>query len=237
MQNMSQDDESRFATELELLKAMYPEQVAYDTKSRDLKFSSDGGLLELRIPEDYPETGFPDVLAVRDAQKNDLREQTRAAIKGLQLVEGEEALDAIVASFQDLLDANTSASQADAGATGAADPSTRPAPSKTVIIWLHHLLALSKRKLALSPAGLSGVTKPGYPGIMIFSGPAPAVTEHVNTLKAENWQAFQVRYEEMELWEFEHGGGIRETETMAEVVKALHSEERREAFLKAAGIK
>lgn len=237
-QNMSEDDGSRFATELELLQAMYPEQVTYDTKSRELKFSSDGALLELRIPEDYPEKGFPDVLAVRDAQKNDLREHMRTAIRNLQLVGGEEALDAIVASFQELLDVHAAASsQTGAGAAAQSATSMKPAPSKTVIIWLHHLLALSKRKLALSPTDMAGVTKPGYPGIMIFSGPAPAVTEHVNTLKAENWQAFQVRYEEAELWEFEHGSGIKEMETMSEVVKGLQSEKRRDEFLKAAGIK
>lgn len=82
---------------------------------------------------------------------------------------------------------------------------------------------------------------------MIFSGPLSAVTEHVNTLKAENWQAFQVRYEEDELWEFAHGKGVKEMETMAEVVKGVElsntktGEERgkkqKEDFLKAVGIK
>ena len=236
-QAMSQGDESRFAMELELLQAMYPEQIAYDARSRDLKFSSEGALLELRIPESYPETAFPDVMGASDSMKNDLRERMRAAFKDLGLAEGEEALDAIVASFQSMLDADAAASQVDVGAARRSAASGTPAASKTVIIWLHHLLALSKRKLALSPAAISGVTKPGYPGIMLFSGPAEAVTEHVNTLKAENWQAFQVRYEEPELWEFEHGSGIREVETMAEVVKALQSQGRREEFLKAAGIK
>lgn len=236
-QVMSHDEDSRFAMELELLQAMYPEQVAYDTRSRDLKFSSAGALLELRIPESYPERAFPDVMAARDSRKNDLRERMRAGIRELGLAEGEEALDTIVASFQHLLDAKVAASQADVRATNTPAASGTPAASKTVIIWLHHLLALSKRKLALSPTAISGVTKPGYPGIMLFSGPEEAVADHVNTLKAENWQAFQVRYEEAELWKFEHGSGIREVETMAEVVKALQSEERREEFLKAAGIK
>lgn len=83
---------------------------------------------------------------------------------------------------------------------------------------------------------------------MIFSGPLPAVVEHVNTLKAENWQAFQVRYEEAELWDFAHGTGVKEVETMAEVVKSIElaggklNEEGKGAkqkseFLKAVGIK
>lgn len=82
-------------------------------------------------------------------------------------------------------------------------------PSKTVIIWLHHLLATSKRKLALSPsvvnsnsnsnttttATISGMTKPGYPGVFIFSGPRDLVDSHVKELKSLNWQAFSKRYD------------------------------------------
>lgn len=235
---MSPDAESRFVTELELLEAMYPEQIAYDAKSRDLKFTTQGALLELRIPEEYPEAGLPNVLGARDVHKNDLRERVRSAVKDQAIVEGEEAVDAIIASFQSLVDdANAAASHAETEARVAAEVSGNVAPSKTIIIWLHHLLALSKRKLALSPTSLSGITKPGYPGVMLFSGPSAAVTEHVNTLKAENWQAFQVRYEEAELWEFEHGSGIREVETMAGVVKGVLDEKRRGEFLKAVGIK
>ncbi|KAF2438838.1 hypothetical protein P171DRAFT_490879 [Karstenula rhodostoma CBS 690.94] len=225
--------------ELELVEAMYPDQVAYDSKSRDFKFTADSGaLLQLRIPESYPESGFPDVLGARDGQKNDLREQVRSAIKDdVGLTEGEEALDAIVAAFQSVVDAKSATVDAENNVNQPSDTSKQPAPDKTVIVWLHHLLALSKRKLALSPTSISGITKPGYPGIMLFSGPATAVTEHVNVLKAENWQAFQVRYEEAELWKFEHGTGIREVETMAEVVKGLQEEKKRDEFLKAMGIR
>ncbi|KAF9735581.1 hypothetical protein PMIN02_009967 [Paraphaeosphaeria minitans] len=230
-----EDDESRLEMELELLQAMYPEQVAYDSKSRDLKFTDDGGaLLQLRIPENYPQSGFPDVLGARDARKNDLREKVRSAIKDdPRLAKGEEALDAIIASFQAVVDTKSVLVHSE----NINELSDTTASYKTVIIWLHHLLALSKRKLALSPISISGITKPGYPGIMLFSGPTVLVTDHVNTLKAENWQAFQVRYEDAELWTFEHRNGIREVETMAEVVKGLQEENRRDEFLKAVGIK
>lgn len=241
MQTMppQEEHESRFTMELELLEAMYPEQVAYESRSRDFKFTADGGaLLHLRIPETYPESGFPDVLGARDAGKNDLREHVRIAIKNdLGLTEGEEALDAIVAAFQSLIDAKSASDHAENNNNEPSGTSKTPASNKTVIIWLHHLLALSKRKLALSPTSISGITKPGYPGIILLSGPTASVTDHVNTLKAENWQAFQVRYEEAELWKFEHGNGIREVETMAEVVKGLEEEKRRGEFLKAVGIK
>ncbi|KAL2429948.1 hypothetical protein ABEF95_013413 [Exophiala dermatitidis] len=197
-------------------------------------------------------------------------------------------------------------------------------PTKTVIIWLHHLLALSKRKLAVTPSttahthtttgtlsssssvsGISGLTKPGYPGIMIFSGPRDLVDAHVAQLRALNWQAFQVRYDSDEdeiivsgtggqssragkvepvpgrndndndkqkqtnmrkqkqkqkhshtqhksgekpatqgvagsgsEWHFSHGQGkIVEVGTMAEVVKAIVDEDKKEIFLRAVGVK
>ncbi|KAL2396967.1 hypothetical protein ABEF93_005331 [Exophiala dermatitidis] len=188
-------------------------------------------------------------------------------------------------------------------------PDIKP-PTKTVIIWLHHLLALSKRKLAVNPtvqtgppsssssssaSGISGLTKPGYPGIMIFSGPRDLVDAHVAQLKGLNWQAFQVRYDSGEdgivvgsgrkldhddgrqdmdtdkqkqnhkqkhqqkqkqkqshthaqsgqkpttqgaEWHFSHGQGkIVEVETMAEVVKAIVDEDKKEIFLRAIGVK
>ncbi|KAF2820070.1 hypothetical protein CC86DRAFT_412536 [Ophiobolus disseminans] len=243
---MSEQEPSRLEMEVELLEAMYPEQASYAAKARELKFTQDGSLLHLRLPETYPESGSPDVIAANNAFKTDLRTNTKTAVRELGLTEGEEALDAIIAAFQQVLESYSTTQQASSDAssvtTGKSDT------SKTVIIWLHHLLALTKRKLALSPTTLSGITKPGYPGIMIFSGPSSAVNDHVNMLKAENWQAFQVRYEEEALWIFAHGKGVREVETMAEVVKDLHlasgeksearkGENQKQEFLKAVGIK
>lgn len=221
---------------------MYPDQIDYSSKSRDLKFTEQAALLHLRLPERYPEAGLPEVVAARDAAKNDLRDRTIAAVRNAGLADGEEALDAVIACFQRVVEETDRMRDSHTG-TGSTLPASTSTPeaSKTVIIWLHHLLALSKRKLALSPASISGLTKPGYPGIMLFSGPAPAVTDHVNTLKAENWQAFQVRYEGDELWEFGHGSGIKEAETMAEVVKAVEAgsngAKQKQEFLEAVGIK
>jgi hypothetical protein len=230
---MSEQEPSRLELEMELLEAMYPEQASYETKARELKFIQNGALLQLRLPDSYPDSGLPDVITASDASKTDVRAATKTAIKELGLMEGEEALDAIIAAFQSVLE-SASTVQPSTVTTSPNDNDTY----RTVIIWLHHLLALTKRKLALSPSILSGITKPGYPGIMIFSGPASAVIEHVNTLKAENWQAFQVRYEEDLLWKFGHGRGVIEVETMAEVVKGVEgAKEQKDEFLKAVGIK
>jgi hypothetical protein len=243
---MAEQDPSRLDMELGLLEAMYPEQASYTPKARELKFTQSGALLQLRLPESYPEHGFPDVIAANDASKADIRAKTRAAVKELCLIEGEEALDAIIAAFQQVLETNSVTQQMLLDKQS--DAADKADASRTVIIWLHHLLALTKRKLALSPTTVSGITKPGYPGIMIFSGPSTAVIDHVNTLKAQNWQAFQVRYEEPELWNFTHGKGVKEVETMAEVVKGVElndatasgsesGKKQKEELLKAVGIK
>jgi hypothetical protein len=233
---MEDREPSRLENEIELLEAMYPEQASYDSKARELKFTQDGALLHLRLPEVYPDSGLPDVIAASDASRSDVRANTKAAVRELGLVEGEESLDAIIAAFQQVLEASNTTQNFTVGSNS--NTTSKSDGSKTVIIWLHHLLALTKRKLALSPTTLSGITKPGYPGVMIFSGPASAVTEHVNTLKAENWQAFQVRFEEEVLWRFAHGKGVKEVETMADVVKSIEVEKgQKEEFLKAVGIK
>jgi hypothetical protein len=47
----------------------------------------------------------------------------------------------------------------------------------------------------------------------------------VNELKAQNWAAFQVRFEEEVEWKFAHGEGVKEVESMADVVKLLELDE------------
>lgn len=153
---MSEQEASRLEMEVELLSAMYPEQASYDAKSRELKYSQDGASLQLRLPELYPGSGLPDIIAAHDASKTDLRSQTKTTIQKLDLIEGEEALDAMIAAFQQLLQERGDQPHELSHAT--VNP-TEVETSRTVIIWLHHLLALTKRKLALSPASLSGITK------------------------------------------------------------------------------
>lgn len=153
---MSAQEASRLEMELELLGAMYPEQACYDSKARELKYTQDGASLQLRLPELYPDSGLPDIIAANDASKTDLRSQTKTAIQKLDLIEGEETLDAMIAAFQQLLEQRDD--DMDEPPQETVNP-TEVETSRTVIIWLHHLLALSKRKLALSPASLSGITK------------------------------------------------------------------------------
>ncbi|RMZ72217.1 DUF-domain-containing protein [Pyrenophora seminiperda CCB06] len=245
---MSEDQgPTRLETELELLNAMYPNQTQYDPKSRELKFSGDGASLLLRLPDTYPESGLADIISATDAARNDVRVQSRDAVRELGLTEGEEALDAIIATFQQLIEsAPAQLDQQTEKSDSTVDAQHVSNVSKTIIVWLHHLLNTNKRKLALSPPSstppVSGLTKPGYPGILIYSGPSSAVMEHVNILKMQNWQAFQVRFEEEELWQFAHGTGVKEMESMSEIVQGVTVDgevgvNQKKEFLEAIGIK
>lgn len=255
-----EDEPARLDNEIELLTAIYPDQATYSPKGRELRFTQDNAILHLRIPDTYPEQGLPDVLGATDSAKLDIRTETKSAISALNLPEGEEALDAIISAFQQVISERLETSSiASAGSVksskSATDSNVNPHAKKTVVIWLHHLLNTNKRKLCLSPA-FSGITKPGYPGVLVYSGPAEAVSAHVNELKSQNWAAFQVRFEEDVEWRFAHEG-VKEVESMGEVVKLLEvgrgdsggrsakgkevldaqGQRQKEQFLKAVGIK
>jgi hypothetical protein len=150
---------------------------------------------------------------------------------------GEEVLDATIMIFDELV--------AHHELEASSDGYGRPVPATdspedgdaTVIVWLHHLLNTNKRKMALSPAAsVSGVTKPGYPGVLVYSGPANAVREHVNELKGQNWAAFQVRMEADEAWSFVHGTGVKEVESMGDLVAEV-GKARKEEFMQVMKIK
>ena len=256
----------RLQAELDLLTAMYPDSITFNPTSLEIHFKPDsastGAKLVLRLPDTYPDHGgAPEVVLATGSQKQDLRQQLSKACKTIHddLGGGGEVLDAIFLHFTDII--AQSHTNTHNGADQHSSPSTSYPASKTVIIWLHHLLATSKRKLALHPSNfphpshhpnipantISGITKPGYPGILLFTGPQDAVDEHVSELKRLNWQAFSVRLEEDERWviggdggedngQVNERGGIKEVETMAEVVQMIE-EGKREVFLKAVGVK
>jgi hypothetical protein len=236
------DPSTRLDDEISLLTAMYPDQATYTPSSRELKYTSPAGILVLRLPPNYPSSpSLPDVISAVDTTKNDLRTQTTAAVHALALPAGEEALDAIISAFDSVAESSPSISPTTAAAAAQETPAPDADAKKTVIIWLHHLLNTNKRKLALAPGpDVAGLSKPGYPGVLVYSGPAAGVAQHVDALRSQNWAAFQVRYDEAGEWRFAHGRGVREVESMAEVVKGVEVEGRqtqRGEFLRAVGIK
>ncbi|KIV89593.1 hypothetical protein PV10_06979, partial [Exophiala mesophila] len=266
-------------------------EVQYSRGTSDGNSVGRGGSLTLRIPSTYladalaattssiPQTdtdnGFPEILTARDTSGNDIRTQTRKMMKtDLELRQGEEVLDQILMAFDELVDEREGGGDDGGGGGGdqdyqgdgdGHDHTTQPKTvviRKTVIIWLHHLLATSKRKLVTSPTSLSGISKPGYPGILIYSGPTELVDAHVRDLRALKWQAFQVRWDSVDEerhrqdqhdedkdmdqeardmtteWEFTHGKGkVVEVATMADLVGAIVKETHRQVVLKVLGVK
>lgn len=235
----------RQSVEISLLQAMYPEQLEWSQTRNELKYTGNlGAFLTLRLPENYPKDASPMLISALDSSKNDLRDLTRNEIASLQLPLDEEVLDTIIQAFENLVNnIDRSDPVKEIASDQLVETIIRSETSKTVIIWLHHLLNTNKRKLAITPGARStdfaGITKPGYPGVILYSGDAQSVTDHVAELKQQKWQAFQVRFEETssEPWKFAHGSGVREVETMSEISQGIVDQNNRETFLRAVHIK
>lgn len=263
MSETADEPEERLGNELELLEAMYPGCITFDSRGRELKYSPTSArdgltkeLLVLRLPDNYPAKGQPDLITAKDSKGLDARTQASAAFSGLAIVEGEEALDAFILAFQDFINESAADSSPQDIAIITSAKETKQ-PRKTVVIWLHHLLNTNKRKLALSPGldgeSVSGLTRPGYPGVLVFSGPKDAVDSHVAELRSQRWQAFQVRYDSEQdgghgtgggndddddlAWGFEHSKGVREVESLGDMAQGITRAEHRETFLRVMGLK
>lgn len=232
---------ARQEAELSLLREMYPDDIQWNEKRRELTYRPEqGGALTIRLPNDYPGKSNPELVSATSKDNGDLRDVARSQIFALHLRFNEEALDAIVQAFDELLKQRPQVT----GVTSPTITSRKPSSIqyKTVVIWLHHLLNTNKRKLALNSGvdstAIKGVTKPGYPGVLVYSGNADVVEAHVAELRNQKWQAFQVRYDELgpSPWNF-HTTGIVEVETMSEVTGTIADETSRQTFLKAIGVK
>jgi hypothetical protein len=95
-------------------------------------------------------------------------------------------------------------------------------PTFIILIWFHHLLSTTKRKSILALDSLRGISKPGYPGILVLQGPKDSLDEAITELKGMRWQAMQVRAE-IQCDETLVEEGIHEVETVAEVVEKMES--------------
>lgn len=229
---MSPEQDERLKSELSLLESMYPTQLTYDEKSNELAFTSGSGAFSLRLTDGYLVNELPIILAA-SAGRADIRDELKACVSGCTM--GDEILDSVISAFIELAESRDVEGKRECITGNAIE---RFENSKaTVIVWLHHLLNINKRKQALSPPSnaVSGITKPGYPGVLIYSGPAEAVYEHVNDLKQLNWQAFQIRLESDEEWTFDHGSSVKEVESMKEVVGDIG--DRKATFMEAMRMK
>ncbi|KAJ9656397.1 hypothetical protein H2198_004975 [Neophaeococcomyces mojaviensis] len=232
----------RRVKEFELLTAMYPE-LQWNEQRQELKYTAEGSAsLLLRVPDDYPGTSHPILISAFHKDKTDLRDLTKGKIDEMGLPLDEEIIDAIIQAFEEILQMHSkNANRLEDG--GIKTKNISEPKYKTVIIWLHHLLNTNKRKLASNPTSdpeqITGVTKPGYPGVLVYSGNVTAIDDHVAELKSQRWQAFQVRFEESMStpWSFTHLPGIREVESMSEVVQEILDTKDQETFLKAVGVR
>jgi len=217
---MPSTTDSRLHDELQLLLAMYPTELDFSDRLSHLNFSNGSGSFTLSIGEGYPSTQRPTVIMAHTRKRRkDVREMLRQTIA--EMATGEEMLDLIITTFLEITTSEAALSVPDPIKNFQTQQSPQiRAPDLTIIIWLHHLLNTNKRKQVLHPSSssVSGLSKPGYPGVLVFSGPQTAVRGHVTELKNLNWQAFQVRLEEPTEWAFAHGGGVREVESMSDIV-------------------
>ena len=241
--------QERLHNEISLLQAMYPDQISYDQHPRELRYRSpDGGSsgFTLRLPDDYLSNGLPTVLSA-GMHKHDLRNALKEHLDELPV--GEEVLDAVILGFEEVvagLELEDSGMKVRRGhgagerVVGDEEGGERGKGEEgkaTVLVWLHHLLNTNKRKQALSPGpNVSGVTKPGYPGVLLYSGPEVAVRDHIIELRGLHWAAFQVRMESEEEWTFKHGTGVKEVEGLGDVVAEV-GEDRKEEFMEAMRMK
>lgn len=230
-------DPERLENELALVRAMYPDHLTWDPHAREVTYRDKGSSIVLRLDSDYLTTGRPVVISA-SAGKRDISGEIKKRLLE-EFNAGEEVVEAIIMIFDELVAHHeleaTGEGFEETPPTDSADPDN--AEVLTMVVWLHHLLNTNKRKMALSPAeSVSGVTKPGYPGVLVYSGPANAVREHVNELKGQNWAAFQVRMEAAEEWGFKHGSGVKEVEAMGDLVAEI-GEERKEEFMQIMKIK
>lgn len=232
-------DKERLHIEIELLESMYPNNISFRPQDNDVTFTSPGptttnATLRINLASTYPTSSLPTIISATDHERRDIKGTIVEKTKDLEV--GEEIIDAYIEAFNcALTDISDQTSLHQSGEQVFSTTSTSAvapvAEYKTVIVWLHHLLNTSKRQQVLAPDySISGVSKPGYPGILVFSGAASEVDEHVKELKGLNWQAFQVRHEVDQLWQFVHGVGVIEVEGMGDVVKEI-GDERKELFM------
>lgn len=180
--------------------------------------------LPFTLPASYPSNGQPIVGVSAQHVSNGQLQSLQAALNTILdslSSSTEERLLQIIESFREHV--RTTLTQPaieaiDPKATAKAE-ATPVSPTVVVLIWFHHLLSTTKRKAIKSLESLCGISKPGYPGILVLQGRKPALDEAITELKSMRWQAMQVR------GEVECGkkldSGIHEVEKVAEVVTKM----------------
>jgi hypothetical protein len=232
------DNIARQNAELDLIEAIYPSEffrISTDVAKvvsppskplADGKQSPSFGLrlehkvtLQFTLPAEYPCRANPIVtFNAPHLSKNEhhsLQTALNARLAELASSSEERILD-IVEFFTTSIPEPSSPTPTDPPSSKSESPSS----STIVLIWFHHLLSTTKRKDILALPSLRGISKPGYPGILVLQGPKGDVDDAIAELKGMRWQAMQVRAE-LEGHDKVLEEGVHEVESVAEVVDLM----------------
>ena len=183
-------------------------------------------VLQLTLPSTYPDQTNPNVKFIAPSlSKFEHQELQTTLNETLSTISesNEERLLEIVENFTNAIPSYTQLAEDPAPApTSRSSSNEEKAATFIILIWFHHLLSTSKRKSILALDSLRGISKPGYPGILVLQGPKDLLEKAVAELKGMRWQAMQVRAE----IEYNHTllpEGIHEVESVAEVVEETTS--------------
>jgi hypothetical protein len=175
-------------------------------------------MLHFVLPKEYPKPQNPLVTfsapSLSKSEHHALQTSLSDILSNLSSVE--ERLLEIIDSFT----LSIPVSSENTSKAPLSQPSTIHSPDIIVLIWFHHLLSLTKRKAILALPLLCGISKPGYPGILILQGQKDIINDAIVKLRGMKWQAMQVRAEienDNKLLE----NGIHEVENVAQVVERM----------------
>jgi hypothetical protein len=184
----------------------------------------DGVVLFFTLPLSYPSKRNPIVAVsaprLSESQRQSLQKELNSILDGLSSSTEERLLEIVEAFREQIPTASTiSAIEATTLEPSVSSNPVPDIPAFVVLIWFHHLLSTTKRKAIKSLDSLRGISKPGYPGILVLQGPKLALDEAITDLKSMRWQAIQVRGE-IECVKLLQNG-IHEVEKVAEVVAKM----------------
>jgi hypothetical protein len=173
------------------------------------------------LPETYPNHDNPSVFLSASSLSKDTYSTLQSKLNYLLASltsKDDERLHEIIDAFISWTPPSSTTNPTEAPRLPLESPLSTP--NFVILIWFHHLLSTTKRKAILSLEGLRGLSKPGYPGILVLQGRKDALDKSVTNLKAMKWQAMQVRGE-IECNDKQLKDGIHEVEKVSEVVEKL----------------
>ncbi|KAL0259334.1 hypothetical protein SLS55_005070 [Diplodia seriata] len=238
--DIAAENRERQLNEVTLLESMYPEELQIIKHPKGL---DDDLELEIRLdpahslsfvlsPKTYPASSGPQVfLSFGSDVSNDSRGQLRAHLRDIvdQQEPGIECVDLIIGDFRQALDDfNASAREKDVQRAGQhSGPDASQTQALRVVLWMHHLLATSKRRAIVQLSrelGLGGFSKPGYPGSVFVEGEATSVRTFVDELKSMRWQAIQERASAtVPTTSLVLPSGIQEVQGLGDIAEGLRS--------------